>query len=281
MNPYELLGVKPNSSNEEIKKAYKKLAKKYHPDVNQGSKESEEKFKEIGQAYQKLINPKLQTNQANFNFNDLNKMFAEMHAHQQAYLEAILYLSLEELIQGTTKSKINYIIRDICSKCLGKDSSCKFCSGIGFLPENKEIEFSLPPGISPGTTVTFKNKGHYIPYFNNYGDLIVRIIVTIEDENIEIKGKDIFYHLEYPIIDILKDNKVVFNIPGHNITIDILIPDNFKKINKQKLRISGKGLPKTPNTSDKAGDCYIELSLILPNNMNLTEKQKKVLNTIQ
>jgi molecular chaperone DnaJ len=54
---YEILGVAKNSSEDEIKKAYRKLAMKYHPDRNPDSKESEEKFKEVKQAYEMLTNP--------------------------------------------------------------------------------------------------------------------------------------------------------------------------------------------------------------------------------
>ena len=54
---YEVLGVSKSASDEEIKKAYRKLAKKYHPDMNPDSKEAEAKFKEANEAYEVLSNP--------------------------------------------------------------------------------------------------------------------------------------------------------------------------------------------------------------------------------
>ncbi|MBT8334273.1 MAG: DnaJ domain-containing protein, partial [Deltaproteobacteria bacterium] len=57
MDYYEILGVSKTSSSEEIKKVYRKLALKYHPDTNSGNKEAEEKFKQISEAYAVLSDP--------------------------------------------------------------------------------------------------------------------------------------------------------------------------------------------------------------------------------
>src|SRR5512136_1972280 len=54
---YEVLGVKKDASQDDIKKSFRQLARKYHPDLNKGSKEAEEKFKEINEAYQVLSDP--------------------------------------------------------------------------------------------------------------------------------------------------------------------------------------------------------------------------------
>lgn len=54
---YEILGVPRNATEEEIKRAYRRLAKQYHPDANPGNKEAEEKFKEINEAYEVLSDP--------------------------------------------------------------------------------------------------------------------------------------------------------------------------------------------------------------------------------
>ena len=63
---YSILGVDKNASQEDIKKAYRKLAKKYHPDTNPGNKQAEEKFKDINEAYEVLSNPEKRNKYDNF-----------------------------------------------------------------------------------------------------------------------------------------------------------------------------------------------------------------------
>ena len=65
---YEVLGLSKGASEEELKKAYRKLAKKYHPDVNPGDKDAESKFKEINEAYAVLSDPEKKARYDQFGF---------------------------------------------------------------------------------------------------------------------------------------------------------------------------------------------------------------------
>ena len=65
---YEVLGLQKGASEEEIKKAYKKLARKYHPDMNPGDKEAEEKFKEVNEANEVLSDPEKKARYDQFGF---------------------------------------------------------------------------------------------------------------------------------------------------------------------------------------------------------------------
>src|SRR5499433_4187872 len=79
---YGLLGVKKNASAEEIRKAFRKLARKYHPDVNPGDKKAEEKFKEISEANDVLSDPKKRKiyDQVGFYSDNIDPATAEAYA---------------------------------------------------------------------------------------------------------------------------------------------------------------------------------------------------------
>lgn len=157
---YKILGVSKNASQEEIKKAYRKLARKYHPDLNQGNKEAEEKFKEINEAYAVLSDPqkrKEYDSGGSFDFKgfdfggfdfskgfDLGDIFGDifgdtftstsMSFAKGEDIVIPISLSFEEAYIGTVKP-ITYQRYIECAVCHGSGADkldiCKRCGGTG------------------------------------------------------------------------------------------------------------------------------------------------------
>lgn len=154
---YQILGVEKNASEEEIKKAYKKLALQYHPDKNPDNKEAEERMKEINDAYTTLSDPdkKRQYDMGGSNMGgngfgfdpfDIASRMRDFgfggfrrHQHQQKGrdIRIDLNLTLEEIYRGTTKKlRFNHSVQcDGCSGSGGKENTCDVCNGQGMVTQ--------------------------------------------------------------------------------------------------------------------------------------------------
>lgn len=184
-NYYQILGVDQNASEEDIKKAYRQLARKYHPDVNPGNKEAEEKFKDINEAFSVLSDPKKraqydQYGQSAFNpddlagfrefrfnfddlfsdfgFGDIFKVFGESErrrsrSHQGADIRYDIEITLEDAFFGLEK-KIEVPIFTICKNCHGSGAEpgflkkCSKCKGTGEIRKIQKHGFTQIASIT-------------------------------------------------------------------------------------------------------------------------------------
>ena len=168
---YEVLGVQKGASDDELKKAYRVLAKKYHPDMNPGDKEAEAKFKEASEAYAILSDPdkKRQYDQFGhaafeqggggaggfeFNMGDMGDIFGDIFGDlfggggrrsqranngpmKGASVRTGIRITFEEAVFGTEK-ELEMNLKDPCEKCHGTGAkagsspeTCKKCNGSG------------------------------------------------------------------------------------------------------------------------------------------------------
>ncbi len=194
---YEILGVSRDASQEEIKKAYRKLAVKYHPDRNPDNKEAEEKFKEASQAYDTLSDATKRQKYDRFGhtaeagggggdfgggfegfediFDAFSSMFGDAFKGQRGQRRtgptpkqghntaAELSLTLEEAFSGVKKD-ITYYHFVNCKKCNStgseknsKPSSCKECDGFG------QVQFRQGPFVRLATCPSCHGQGFTIP----------------------------------------------------------------------------------------------------------------------
>lgn len=261
---YDILGVKPGASKDDIKKAYHKLAMKYHPDRNPGNKEAEEKFKEISEAYDVLYNGKQPQNQGfsngsgfgGFNFGGINldEMFGDFFSsspfgnpyentgyyrqygtkHRKQDMVVYCSVTLDEAINGFTKHvKVGTFETDITESCIYKMNQEKvFATNEGRIIIRYRL--ILPKDMS------------IMESFSS--DITLRKVVTIS------------------LKDFLKSKVVNVNIMGNNYSITISKPDELKCI-------SGIGLYANSDKRRK-GDIFVTIH-IDPTTFNLTENDKQ------
>ncbi|MEW6162782.1 MAG: molecular chaperone DnaJ [Nitrospirota bacterium] len=175
---YEILGVNKDASQEEIKKAFRKLARKYHPDLNPGDKVAEQKFKEVNEAYEVLGDPKKRVEYDQFgrpgfegfrpfDFGDifdfgLGDIFSDIFGRrvrpETAKGQDIaigLELSLEEAFSGVTKT-ITFNREATCRTCNGSGAEssevCDVCKGTGSIKTSRGFFRMFQPCTNCGGT---------------------------------------------------------------------------------------------------------------------------------
>lgn len=279
---YKLLGVERTATADEIKKSYRKLAMKYHPDKTKGDKASEEKFKQISEAYAVLSDPqkrkeydtfgssgfKQRYSQEDifkgFDFGDILKEFGfggfggfgggrrpagGFSGHRQAIKGSdIVYeipLTLREIAEGVTKTiMLNH-------------------QGSG-----GQVSVKIPKGLVEGKKIRLPGKGEVSPYGGPAGDLFIKSKV-VKDSNFFADGYDLNVNRTVKLSETLLGTTIsVPTIYGKELSLKI--PPGTQ--HKTKMRIPGQGLPHMKGHS--TGDLYVHILIALPKKLN--DQQKKI-----
>ena len=301
-NYYEILEVQTNATIEEIKTSYKKLVKKYHPDISK-IENAEQLFKEINEAFDTLsdevkklkydtlmgIEPAIPKNKEtqkeskkekrvekpkkkNETFGDFVGRFFEgketiLHPSKGENINMTLEISTKEAIEGAIK-KINIVHSEICPKCLGKKfangAKCPKCDGVGEITIHKKVTVTIPKNPKPDSTLRIKNEGKFGKYGGESGDLILKIKIISKNIFKIISGKA---YLELPLTPweaFLGDNIL---IPTMNGNVTMKIPPQTNSHDKFKITNGGILDKKT----GKRGDLIVEIKIVTPQKPTIEE----------
>lgn len=263
-DPYKTLGVVKTSSLEEIKAAYKKLARKYHPDLNPGKKESEEKFKEVAHAFD-LIG----TSEAKAKFDS-----GETDEQKQKQYDEFVKnkgKSRGSTYQETQDQGGRYSYEyaagmddDIFSSFFGKSKGHQNGSGLNFpgedelyhleidflesavgvektltLPNGKKLQVQIPGGITSGQKLKFKGQGKPGIGTGAHGDVFIQINVK-PSEHFKREGKDIISEVPISFFEAMNGGEVEVNTVDGKVMLKI--PAGVST--GTKVRIKGKGAGK-------------------------------------
>ncbi len=274
---YEVLGVNESASQDEIKKAYRKLARKYHPDICK-KPECEEKFKEINTAYEILGD-------------------AEKRKQYDAMGDSMFNgQNFQDFYRQHKDVDLEDILSQIFGGGFGRSNAGGFGGGFGFenfgfgggfaldldvhakiqvpfdtavqggiFPINyngETIKVKIPAGIKSGQKLRVRGKGK--TYKGQRGDLILEVEVMPNSEW-ERKGNDLYKKIDIPLKTMIFGGKVgVDTFKGH---INVKVPKNSKCC--QKMRVKGYGV--------NGGDLYLELRPVLPKVEELDSELAKMM----
>ena len=261
-NPYTLLGVKKTASDAEIRKAYRAMAKKLHPDVNPGNKKAEEKFKEATAAYNLLSDKKLrkqydsgqvdgsgqQQNPFGGGFGGGNPFggnnpFGGRQRGRAGGQDdmAELFSSMFGMNMGGQRGGMRGGMHPRPAK--GDDIVYKLTISLpeaikgGSRTIDKGLSMKRPKGVKDGQTLRLRGKGQAGQYGGANGDAKVEITVR-PHKYLSRKGDDLHLQLPISLYEALNGAKVKINMPNGAVSLNLPAGTNTGK----KLRLKGKGI---------------------------------------
>jgi DnaJ-class molecular chaperone len=271
-NPYEVLDVAPTASAVDIQKAYRKLAKQLHPDLNPGDKAAEEKFKEVAGAYDLLGDAE---KRKRFDNGEIDAAGAERprqqfyrdfatadHDHPYADNSGFADFmegddALAEILRRAQKARANRRGADLHYR-LPIDFVESITGAIKrlTLPEGGTLDVKIPPGLVDGQILRLRGKGAPGTGKGGSGDALIEVEV-LPDRRFTREGDDISLELPISLSEAVLGGRIRVPTPTGDVTMAVPKGSNTGTI----MRLKGKGAPRRGGGH---GDEFVKLKVVLP-----------------
>ena len=296
---YDILGVPRTATAEEIKKAYRRLAKQHHPDVNPGNKAAEEKFKEVSAAFEVLSDEKRRKLYDEFGADALRTGFDEKRAEEYRRWKH----------QGAPPGGMPFDFGDFATVNVGDMGSFDFGSIFGEIfgggggrgrargrrapfatpgadalatvevslrdavlgaerdirLDGRTLRVKIPPGVGDGSRIRLAGQGGPGANGGPAGDLFLEVKLA-EHPHVRREGKDLFLDLPVTVPEAVSGAEV--RLPTFEGPVSLRVPRGAQS--GMRLRLRGKGLPDLKG--GPRGDLYAVVQVVLPKPSDDVEK---------
>jgi len=279
---YKILGIANKATQAEIKKAYRKLARKYHPDVNPGDKEAERKFKEINEANEVLSDP---VNRAKYD--KYGKDWKHADEIEKAQQEQARQRASQQQYYGDYSTED---FSDFFGSMFGGGARRQSSGSVRFRGQDfhaglqlnldevyqthkrtltvngKNIRLTIPAGVKDGQVIKIKNHGGEGINGGPRGDLLITFSIQNNTQFKRVEN-DLFTTISLDLYKALLGGEVVINTLDGKVKLKVK-PETQ---NGTKVKLKGKGFPVYKHEG-RFGDLYITYEIKLPT--KLSEKEK-------
>ncbi len=284
---YKVLGVEKNVADDELKKAYRKLAMKYHPDKNKGNKAAEAKFKEVSEAYAVLSDKEKRRQYDEFGANGFQQRFSQEDIFRGFDVSDILKeFGFGGGMFGGKRGAGRFSHGGSPFGSGGRQPAPKGQDAVYEMPLSiqeiatgtrktlslqhgdrvEKVSVNIPMGITTGKKLRIPGKGSPSPFGGPPGDLYVQVKV-LPDRIFGLEGHDLHIHRNIKLSDALLGTTLsIPTLDGKELNIKVPPGTNHKT----KMRLAGHGLPKMKGGGK--GDLYVSLLIQMPKTLSSEQK---------